>query len=489
MTQTQIVQLGSRSRWLALVVLCAGMLMIVLDATIVNVALPSIQRDLGFSQASLAWVVNAYLIPFGGLLLLAGRVGDLVGRKRIFMTGLAVFTAASLLCGLAGNQGMLILARLIQGAGGAMTSTVILGVIVTMFPERREQARAIGVFSFTAAAGGSIGLLAGGVITQAVSWHWIFFVNLPIGIVAIVLAWRLIESDPGIGLGQGADVPGAFMVTSALMLGVYTIVEARDYGWSSVHTVGLGALAVVLLVAFFIRQARAENPLLPLSLFRSRNVSGANLVQILMVAGIFGMFFLGALYLQRVLHYNPMQIGLAFLPVAVAIGAFSFRLSAQLNTRFGARAMLLVGLALTMVGLALFARAPVDASYVRDVLPSMVLLGVGGGLAFPALMTLGMSGATASDSGLISGLINTTAQVGGSLGLAVLATLATSRTDQLLAAGQGTAAALTGGYQLAFGIGAGLVGAGIVVAATVLQPEAAAESREHGKRATSEEAA
>jgi EmrB/QacA subfamily drug resistance transporter len=489
MTQTQIVQLGSRSRWLALVVLCAGMLMIVLDATIVNVALPSIQRDLGFSQASLAWVVNAYLIPFGGLLLLAGRVGDLVGRKRIFMTGLAVFTAASLLCGLAGNQGMLILARLIQGVGGAMTSTVILGVIVTMFPERREQARAIGVFSFTAAAGGSIGLLAGGVITQAVSWHWIFFVNLPIGIVAIVLAWRLIESDPGIGLGQGADVPGAFLVTSALMLGVYTIVEARDYGWSSVHTVGLGALAVVLLMAFFIRQARAENPLLPLSLFRSRNVSGANLVQILMVAGIFGMFFLGALYLQRVLHYNPMQIGLAFLPVAVAIGAFSFRLSAQLNTRFGARAMLLVGLALTMVGLALFARAPVDASYVRDVLPSMVLLGVGGGLAFPALMTLGMSGATASDSGLISGLINTTAQVGGSLGLAVLATLATSRSDQLLAAGQGTAAALTGGYQLAFGIGAGLVGAAIVVAATVLQPEAAAESREHGERATSEEAA
>jgi predicted MFS family arabinose efflux permease len=273
------------------------------------------------------------------------------------------------------------------------------------------------------------------------------------------------------------------------MLGVYTIVEARDYGWSSVHTVGLGALAVVLLMAFFIRQARAENPLLPLSLFRSRNVSGANLVQILMVAGIFGMFFLGALYLQRVLHYNPMQIGLAFLPVAVAIGAFSFRLSAQLNTRFGARAMLLVGLALTMVGLALFARAPVDASYVRDVLPSMVLLGVGGGLAFPALMTLGMSGATASDSGLISGLINTTAQVGGSLGLAVLATLATSRTDQLLAAGQGTAAALTGGYQLAFGIGAGLVGAAIVVAATVLQSEAAAESREHGERATSEEAA
>jgi EmrB/QacA subfamily drug resistance transporter len=491
MTLAQIVLSGSRSRWLALVVLCVGMLMIVLDATIVNVALPSIQRDLGFSQSSLAWVVNAYLIPFGGLLLLAGRLGDLIGRKRIFMIGLAVFTAASILCGLSGSQGMLILGRLIQGVGGAMTATVILGVIVTMFPERREQARAIGVFSFTAAAGGSIGLLAGGVLTQAVNWHWIFFVNLPIGIAALVLAWRLIESDPGIGVGEGADVAGAVLVTSALMLGVYTIVEARDYGWISAHTLGFGAVAVLLLVAFLIRQARAANPLLPLSLFRSRNVSGANLVQALMVAGIFGMFFLGALYLQRVLRYDPLQIGLAFLPVAIAIGALSFRFSAQLNTRFGARTMLLVGLGLTMAGLALFARAPVGASYLYDVLPPMVLLGVGGGLAFPALMTLGMSGATASDSGLISGLINTTAQVGGSLGLAALATLATSRSDRLLASGQSTASALTAGYHLAFGIGAGLVAAAIVVAVTVLQPESAESDRrmETSESATSEEAA
>jgi EmrB/QacA subfamily drug resistance transporter len=491
MTLAQIVLSGSRSRWLALVVLCVGMLMIVLDATIVNVALPSIQRDLGFSQSSLAWVVNAYLIPFGGLLLLAGRLGDLIGRKRIFMIGLAVFTAASILCGLSGSQGMLILGRLIQGVGGAMTATVILGVIVTMFPERREQARAIGVFSFTAAAGGSIGLLAGGVLTQAVNWHWIFFVNLPIGIAALVLAWRLIESDPGIGVGEGADVAGAVLVTSALMLGVYTIVEARDYGWISAHTLGFGAVAVLLLVAFLIRQARAANPLLPLSLFRSRNVSGANLVQALMVAGIFGMFFLGALYLQRVLRYDPLQIGLAFLPVAIAIGGLSFRFSAQLNTRFGARTMLLVGLGLTMAGLALFARAPVGASYLYDVLPPMVLLGVGGGLAFPALMTLGMSGATASDSGLISGLINTTAQVGGSLGLAALATLATSRSDRLLASGQSTASALTAGYHLAFGIGAGLVAAAIVVAVTVLQPESAESDRrmETSESATSEEAA
>ena len=471
-------QAGTRSRWLALAVLCAGMLMIVLDATIVNVALPSIQRDLGFSQSSLAWVVNAYLIPFGGLLLLAGRVGDLIGRKRMFVAGLIVFTTASLLCGLSGSQAMLVGARFVQGIGGAMTSTVILGVIVTMFAEPRERARAIGFFSFTAAAGGSIGLLAGGVLTQTVSWHWIFFVNLPIGVAAVLLASRLIESDAGIGLRQGADVAGALLVTSALMLGVYTIVEARDLGWGSARTLGLGAVAVLLLAGFLVRQTRTSNPLLPLGLFRSRNISGANLVQVLMVAGLFGMFFLGALYLQRVLRYDPLQIGLAFLPVAVAIGAFSYRFAAELNTRFGARNMLLVGLSLIVVGLALFARVPVDAAYVVDVLPSMVLLGVGAGLTFPATMTLGMSDATPGDSGLISGLVNTTAQVGGSLGLAVLATLSTSRTDHLLATGQGTAAALTGGYHLAFGVGAGLVAVAILIAATVLRSEASAAQAE-----------
>jgi MFS family permease len=321
-----------------------------------------------------------------------------------------------------------------------------------------------------------VGLLAGGVLTQAVNWHWIFFVNLPIGIAALVLALRLIERDPGLGLRQGADVAGAILVTSGLMLGVYTIVEARDYGWTSARTLGFGALAALLLAGFFVRQARAANPLLPLGLFRSRNVSGANLVQVLMVAGMFGTFFLGALYLQRVLGYDPMQIGLAFLPVAVAIGALSFRFSADLNARFGARTMLLIGLTLMGAGLGLFARAPVGATYLTDVLPPMVLIGVGGGLTFPSLMTLGMSGATASDSGLISGLINTTAQVGGSLGLAVLATLATSRTDHLLAAGQGTASALTGGYRLAFGTGAGLVAIAIVVAITVLRPEAAGQA-------------
>ena len=463
------------SRWIALVVLRAGMLMIILDSTIVNVALPSIQDDLGFSQSSLAWVVNAYLIAFGGLLLLAGRLGDLIGRRRIFLSGLGLFTVASLLCGLAGSQEMLIGARFVQGVGGALTSAVILGMIVTMFPEPRERATAIGVYSFVASAGASIGLLAGGVLTQAINWHWIFFVNLPIGIVAAVLAVRLLDRERGIGIGEGADVSGAFLVTAALMLGVYTIVEAADYGWGSTHTLGFGAVALVLLASFVARQLAAANPLLPLRVLRSRNVSGANLVQVLMVAGLFGMFFLGALYLQRVLGYDAVQIGLAFLPVSVGIGALSLGFSARLNTRFGPRAVLVPGLGLIVAGLALLAGAPVDATYVIDVLPSMVLLGVGAGLSFPATMTLAMSGATASDSGLASGLVNTTKQVGGALGLAVLATLATSRTDTLEAGGQDSAAALTGGYHLAFAVGAGLVALAVVLAVTVLQPAMAAQ--------------
>jgi EmrB/QacA subfamily drug resistance transporter len=463
------------SRWLALVVLCAGMLMIILDQTIVNVALPSIRRDLGFSQSSLAWVVNAYLIPFGGLLLLAGRLGDLIGRRRMFLAGLAVFTTASLLCGVSGNQEMLIAARFVQGVGGAMTSAVILGVIVTMFPESREQAKAIGVFSFVAAAGGSIGLLAGGVLSQAINWHWIFFVNLPIGIAAAVLAARLLEADRGIGLGEGADLAGAFLVTAALMLGVYTIVEAADYGWGSAHTLGFGALAAVLLVAFVARQVTAIHPLLPLRVFRSRNVSGANLIQALMVAGLFGMFFLGALYLQRVLGYGPLEIGLAFLPVALAIGVLSLGFSARLNARLGPRPVLLAGLTLIAAGLLVLTRVPASASYVVDLLPAMLLLGVGAGLSFPALMTLAMSGATPSDAGLTSGLVNTTAQVGGALGLSVLATLATSRTQSLLTGGGSIRSALTGAYHLTSGIGAVLLVAAILVAATVLRPEPAAQ--------------
>jgi EmrB/QacA subfamily drug resistance transporter len=464
------------TRWAALIVLCVGMLMIVLDATIVNVALPSIQDDLGFSQSSLAWVVNAYLIAFGGLLLLAGRLGDLIGRRRVFMVGLAVFTGASLLCAVAQSQELLIGARFAQGAGGALTSAVILGMIVTMFPEPREQAKAIGVYSFVASAGGSIGLLLGGVLTEAINWHWIFFVNLPIGVATALLALRLVERDEGIGLRQGADVPGAVLVTGSLMLGVYTILEAGDQGWTSLHTLGLGAVALALLATFIRRQARIPNPLMPLRIFRSRNVAGANLVQALFVAGMFGMFFLGALYLQRVLGYGALEVGLAFLPVTLVIGMLSLGFSERLNMRFGPKATLLPSLVLILAALLLFARAPVDGSYLTDVLPVMLLLGTGAGLAFPSLMTLAMSGATPSDSGLASGLVNTSLQVGGALGLAVLASLATTRTGNLLADGEASASALTSGYHLAFLVGAGLVVAAIGVALTVLRAEARVEA-------------
>jgi EmrB/QacA subfamily drug resistance transporter len=489
MTETAVSQrpqptseASDRARWIALVVLCAGMLMIVLDQTIVNVALPSIQSDLGFSQSSLAWVVNAYLIAFGGLLLLAGRLGDLIGRKNIFMVGLTVFIAASLLCGVAQSQELLVGARFVQGVGGAMTSAVILGMIVTMFPQPREQAKAIGVYSFVASAGASIGLLAGGALTQAINWHWIFFVNLPIGMVTALLAVRLIDRDRGIGLGRGADVPGAVLVTGALMLAVYTIVKATDYGWGSSHTLGFGAVALTLLAAFFVREARASHPLIPLRIFRSRNVSGANLVQILMVAGLFGMFFLGALYMQRVLGYGPIEVGLAFLPVALAIGTLSLGFSARLNTRFGARATLVPGLALIAAGLALFSLAPVHADYPSDILPAMLLLGIGAGLSFPSLMTLAMSGATQSDSGLASGLVNTSLQVGGALGLAVLATLSTTRTKDLLASGESAANALTSGFHLVLVIGAALLVAAIAVAATVLRSAAVEEEGEEAER-------
>jgi EmrB/QacA subfamily drug resistance transporter len=462
---------ADRTRWIALVVLCCGVLMIVLDATVVNVALPSIQRDLGFSQASLAWVVNAYLIAFGGLLLLAGRLGDLLSRRDVLLAGLGVFTVASLVCGAAQSQEMLVAARFVQGIGGAMTSAVILGMIVTMFPEPREQAKAIGVFAFVASAGGAIGLLVGGILTQAINWHWIFFVNLPIGIATALLARRLVARDEGIGLRRGADVPGALLITGGLMLAVYTLVKpAAEDGWGAGTTLSLGAVSVALLAGFVAREATASNPLVPLRIFRSRNVSGANAIQALSVAAMFGQGFLGALYLQRVLGYDALEIGVAYLPLTIVMATLSLRYSERLVMRFGPRTTLLGGLVVTAVGLALFTRAPVDASYAADVLPTMVLLGAGAGLAFLALMTLAMSGATPSDAGLASGLVNTTVQVGGALGLAVLATLSATRSGDLAARGEPAAAALTGGYQLAFGISTALVLAAIVVAALVLEP-------------------
>jgi EmrB/QacA subfamily drug resistance transporter len=462
-------QTNDRSRWAALYVLCVGALMIVLDGTVVNVALPVVRDDLGFSQANLAWVVNAYMIAFGGLLLLAGRLGDLIGQRRVFVIGLGVFTAASLLCALAQTQEMLIAARFVQGVGGALSSAVVLGMIVTLFPEPREQAKAIGIFGFVASAGGSIGLLAGGVLTEAINWHWIFFINIPIGVATILIALRLVPSRPGIGLSAGADIPGAALITAGLMLGVYTILGIEEHGWGASRTLILGAIAVALLVAFFVRQAHAANPLMPLRLFRSRNVVGANIVQALIVVGMFGMFFLGALYLQEILHYSSLEVGLAFLPATVVMGIMSVGLSGRLTVRFGAKTVLIPSLALIAIGLLLFARTPVDGSYVRDLLPVMVVLGLGAGLSFASVMTLAMSGATPQDAGLASGLVNTSVQVGGAIGLAVLATLAAERSDTLKAAGQATDAALNGGYHLAYVVGAALLGVALLVAAFVVR--------------------
>jgi len=463
----------ARSRGLALAVLCAMQLMIVLDGTIVTVALPTIQRDLDFSQAGLSWVLNSYLIAFAGLLLLAGRLGDLLGSKRMFVAGLTVFTAASLLCGVAGSRELLITGRFAQGVGGALASAVILGMIVRLYPDPHGQGRAIGMYSFISAAGASIGLLGGGVITQLVGWHGNFLINLPIGVVALVAAARLFTTDHGVGLGAGADIVGAVLVTTGLSLGVYSIVRVSDLGWGSGQTLASGAAALILLAAFVARQATAGNPILPLRVLRTRQVFAANLIVVAVFAAAFGFQFLNALYLQRVFGYDPMHTGLAFLPTPVTIGVVSLGFAPRLIARFGARAMLLTGLLGVAAGLLALSRAPVDGSYAVDILPVLVVMGSGMGLAIPAVMMLAMSGTRPEDAGLASGLVNTTQQAGSAIGLAVLATLATARTDTLLDAGTETMAALNGGYHLAFRIAAGFVVVGMVIALTLLKPKPA----------------
>ncbi|MCC5576205.1 DHA2 family efflux MFS transporter permease subunit [Microtetraspora sp. AC03309] len=474
-----------RSRRLALGVIATGTLMTILDGSIVTVAMPAIQGDLGFSPAGLSWIVNAYLIAFGSLLLLAGRLGDLIGRKRVFLAGTAVFTAASLLAGAATTPTVLIAARFLQGAGSAMASAVGLGILVTLFTEPRERAKAIAVFSFTGAAGASIGQVLGGVLTDALDWHWIFFINLPIGLAALAVAVPVLPADRGIGLAAGADVVGAFLVTAGLMVGIYTVVKVEEHGWVSAPTLGTGALAAVLLAMFLVRQATARSPLMPLRIFRSRSVSAANLVQVLMVAALFSFQILVALYLQKVLGYGATGTGLAMLPAAVMIGTVSLGVSARLNARFGERNVLLAGLVLLIGVLGLLARVPVHANYLTDLLPVM-LLAAGFGLALPALTTLAMSGAADDDAGLASGLFNTTQQIGMAVGVAVLSTLAASRTDGLLAGGASQAAALTGGYHLAFTVGAGLLVAAFLVAFAVLRQPARrpAPTPESGKDAS-----
>ncbi|GAC1528908.1 MAG: MFS transporter [Thermoleophilaceae bacterium] len=461
---------GDRRRWVALVVLCLGQLMIVLDATIVNVALPSIQRDLHFTQANLTWVVNAYLITFGSFLLLAGRLGDLIGRKRIFLSGLVLFTLASVLCGFAQSEVMLIAARLLQGIGGAVASSVIIAIIVTEFPAAREQGKAMGVFAFVASAGGSIGLLAGGVLTETISWHWIFFINVPIGLVAIAMGVALVKENAGAGPGKGVDVAGSILITVAMMLGVYTIVKTSDYGWGSARTLGFGALSLALIGAFLAYQARISNPIVPLRVLRTRSLAGANLVRGFLVTGMFAAFFLGALYLQHVRGYSAIETGLAFTPTTLSIGTLSVGITARLALRFGARRTMIPGLVSVLVGLLFLARVPLHASYWPDLFPAFLLIGIGAGLSFMPLITLAMSEVRPADAGLGSGLVNVSQQLAAALGVAVLGTLAASRTKHLLAAGHSSQDALTSGFHLAFFAAATSVLVGLALAVFALRP-------------------
>jgi EmrB/QacA subfamily drug resistance transporter len=468
-----MTNLDSRTRWLALFVLCLGDLMIVLDVTIVGVALPSIRTDLGFSESSLAWVVNAYLITFGGFLLLGGRLGDLFGHRRLFLAGIGLFTVASLACGLATSQGVLVGARAIQGLGGAIVSAVALSLMMMLFTEPAERAKAMGIFGFVASGGGSIGVLLGGILTDALDWHWIFLVNVPIGVAVVALSLRLIPGERAVAVAQRLDVAGAVTVTASLMLAVYAIVNGNEVGWVTVQTLGLLAIAAGLFATFLAIEARVSSPLMPLGLFRLRNLAFSNVVGVLWAAAMFAWFFLSALYLQLVLGYSPLEVGLAFLPGNLIMGVLSVAVSAKLVMRFGVRLPLAAGLAVAAVGLLLFARAPVDGNFVVDVLPSMLLLGMGAGIAFNPVLLAAMSDVAPTEAGLASGIVNTAFMMGGALGLAVLASVAASRTETLTASGDGPLAALTGGYHAAFLLGALFAAAAAAIGAVFLRTRVA----------------
>ena len=457
-----------KQRWWALMVLCLGVLMIVLDTTIVNVALPSIREDLHFTETSLVWVVNAYMLTFGGFLLLGGRLGDLLGHRRMFLAGLTLFTVASLACGLAQGQELLIAARAAQGLGGAVVSAVSLSLIMNLFTEPGERARAMGVYGFVCAGGGSIGVLLGGLLTSALSWHWIFLVNIPIGVLVYGLCLRLLPAAAKPAGGGKLDVAGALTVTASLMLAVYAVVNGNEAGWSSAQSLGLIGAAVLLMLLFLLIESRVAAPLMPLALFRLRNVATANAVGVLWAAAMFAWFFVSALYMQLVLGYDALQVGLAFLPANLIMAAFSLGLSAKLVMRFGIRGPLSTGLLLAALGLALFARAPVGGGFVVDVLPGMLLLGLGAGIAFNPMLLAAMSDVEPSQSGLASGMVNTAFMMGGALGLAALASLAAARSAALAAGGATPVAALNGGYQLTFLAGAGIAAvAGLLSAALV----------------------
>jgi EmrB/QacA subfamily drug resistance transporter len=469
---------GDRQRWLALVVICFGQLMIVLDSTIVNVALPAIQRDLHFTQANLTWVVNGYLIAYGSLLLLAGRAGDLIGRKRLFLAGVAVFTVASGLDGLAFDSTTLIAARLLQGLGAAMSAGVILALIVTGFPKPGERAQAMSIFMFVIAGGGSLGLLAGGTLTQLINWHWIFFINLPIGAGTLLLGAWLIEEHEGLGLSRGVDAVGSILVSAAMVLGIYAIVTAAETGWTSAHTLGFGGAAMVLLATFFVVEARLENPIMPLRILRLRSLTGASAARGLVATGMFATFFFGALYLQHVKGYSAFNTGLAFLPSTLTLAVLSLGISARLMRGFGPRALLIPGLTTITVALLLMATTDQNAAYFPGIFGAYLLFGIGAGMTFMPLTTIMMSEIPAIDAGVASGVGNVTMQVGGAFGLAALGTISAGHTQTLMAQGKSLAGALTAGYQLGFGIAAACVATGLLIVVVVLRAPHAARVRQ-----------
>jgi EmrB/QacA subfamily drug resistance transporter len=460
---------AGRRRWATLAVVCLAQLMIVLDVTIVNVALPSIQQDLHFSQGNLTWVVNAFLVTFGSLLLLTGRIGDLIGRKRVFLAGLVTFTVASLLCGFAPSAGALVGARFLQGIGAAAQASVILAIIVTEFPEAVERARAMSAYVFVSVAGGSIGLLAGGLLTEALSWHWVFFVNLPIGVATFALGHVLIRADRGPGLGHGVDWLGSLLVTASLMSAIYAIVEATSHGWTSLQVLGVGGLAVVLMAAFLALEARIQNPIMPLRILRLRGLINASLVRALLVTGMYSTFFLGTLYLEHVRHYSALQTGAAFLPWTLTVAVLSQGITARLVDRFGPLPVLTSGMASAAAGLLLFATVGPDTAFFPTIFLACFAIGLGIGAAFMPLLTIAMADVPAEDAGLGSGITTLSQQIGGALGLAVLSTIAANHT-KALADDHGLTSALISGYQLAFLAGALVISTGIVLAFALLRP-------------------
>ncbi len=469
MTRIESEQQSDRRRWIALIVVCLAMLMNALDGSIVNVALPSIQKELHFSQANLTWVIDAYLITFGSFLLLAGRLGDLVGRKKVFLVGLGVFTASSAVCGFATSQAMLIVGRFIQGAGGALSASVILAIIITEFPKTEERAKAMSAYIFVAVGGGAVGLVLGGIISQSVNWHWIFFINLPIGVITFVLGRALIEENVGLGVRDGVDVAGSLLVTVALMVGIYAVITATQYGWLSTHTLGFLGLMIAMLAVFLVVESKAKKPMVPLRILKLRTLMSTSVIRGFLATGMFATFFLGALDLEHVAHFDPLKTGLGFLPVTIMVAGLSTGITAKLVSRFGPMRVLIPGLISMILGLLILAADGVHAGYWTNILPAYLLIGYGAGTAFVPLLTIAMEDVPKDDAGLGSGIVNVSQQMAAAVGLAVLGTLATNKSNSLIAAGHNVTSALSSGYRLAFLVGAGCVLVGLILAPILIK--------------------